>query len=78
MIKHLGYSPVEIITGIQPLTSIERKIRINPLLIKLKVPTEKQIFPLVWDYMAQKIDIRKDVYDRSMKKKEQEKNRYDK
>ena len=26
MIEHLGYSPVEIITGIQPFTSIERKI----------------------------------------------------
>lgn len=26
MIKHLGYSPVEIITGIQPLTLVERKI----------------------------------------------------
>ena len=36
------------------------------------------MFPLVWAYMARKIDIREDVYDRSMRKKEQEKIRYDK
>ena len=78
MIEHLGYSPVEIITGIQPLTSIERKIRIDSLPTKLKVPTEEQMFPLVWDYMARRIDIREDVYDRSVRKKEQEKIRYDK
>ncbi len=47
MIEHLGYFPVEIITGIQPLTSIERKIRIDSLPTQLKVPTEEQMFPLV-------------------------------
>ena len=57
MIEYLGYSPVEIITGIQPLTSIKRKIRIVSVFIQLKVPTEKQMFPLMWDYMAQRIDI---------------------
>ena len=62
MIEHLGYSPVEIITGIQPLTSVERKIRINSLPTQLKVPTDEQMFPLVWDYMARRIDIREDVY----------------
>ena len=41
IIEHLGYSTVEKITGIQPLTSIERKIRINSLPIQLKVPTEE-------------------------------------
>ncbi len=78
MIEHLGYSPVEIITGIQPLTSIEQKVRIDLLPTQLKVPTEEQMFPLVWNYMARRIDIREDVYDRSMRKKEQEKLRYDK
>ncbi len=52
MIEHLGYSPVEIITGIQPLTSVEWKVRIDSLPTQLKVPTEEQMFPLVWDYMA--------------------------
>ena len=47
MIEHLGYSPVKVITGIQPLTSIESKIRINSLPTQLKVPTEEQMFPLV-------------------------------
>lgn len=76
MIEHLGYSPIEIITGIQPLTSVERKIRIDSLSTQLRVPTEEQMFPLVWDYMAQKIDIREDVYERLVRKKEQEKIRY--
>ena len=35
------------------------------------------MFPLVWDYMARRIDIREGVYDRSVRKKEQEKTRYD-
>ena len=78
MIVHLGYSPVEIITRIQPLISIERKIRINSLPTKLKVPTEEQMFLLLWDYMAWRIDIREVVYDWSMRKKELEKIRYDK
>ena len=78
MIEHLGYSPVEIITGIQPLTSVERKIRIDSLPTQLKVPTDEQMFPLVWDYMAWKIDIREDVHNRSVRRKEQEKIRYDK
>ena len=36
------------------------------------------MFPFIWDYMARRIDIREDVYDRSMRKKEQEKIWYDK
>ena len=32
---------------------------------------------LIWDYMARRIDIRKEVYGRSIRKKEQEKIRYD-
>ena len=36
------------------------------------------MFSLVWDYIARRIDIREDVYDRSVRKKEQEKIRYDK
>ncbi len=36
------------------------------------------MFPLVWDYIVQKIDIREDVYDWSMRKKEQKKLRYNK
>ena len=78
MIEHLGYSPVEIITGIQPLTSVERKIWIDSLPTQLKIPTDEQMFPLVWDYMARKIDIREDVHNRSVRRKEQEKIRYDK
>ena len=78
MIEHLGYSPVEIITRIQPLTSIKRKIRIDLLSTKLKVLIEEPMFPLVWDYMARKIDIKEDMYDQSMRKKEQEKIRYNK
>ena len=70
MIEYLDYSLVEIITGIQSLTSIERKIRIDSLSIKLKVPIEKQMFLLVWDYMARRIDIRENVYNRSVRKKE--------
>ena len=31
IIEHLGYSPIKIITEIQPFTSIERQIRINSL-----------------------------------------------
>ena len=34
--------------------------------------------PLIWDYMARRILIREDVYDRPMRKKEQEKIWYDK
>ena len=78
MIEHLGYSPVEIITGIQLLTSIERKIRIDSLPTQLKVLTDKKMFSLVWDYMARKINIRKDVHNRSVIRKEQEKIRYNK
>ena len=78
MIEHLGYSPVKIITGIQPLTSIEHKIRINSLPTKLKFPTEEQMFPLVRDYMARRIDMIKHVYNQSMRKKKQEKIRYNK
>lgn len=44
--------PVEIITGVQPLTSIKRKIQIDSLPTQLKVPTEEQMFLLVWDHMA--------------------------
>lgn len=47
MIKHLGYSSVEIMTEIQRLTSIESKIRIDLLPTQLKVPTEEQMFSLV-------------------------------
>ena len=78
MIEHLGYSPAEIITGIQLLTSVERKIRIDSLPTQLKVPTNEQMFPLVWDYMARKIDIRVDVHNWSVRKMEQEKIRYNK
>ena len=35
------------------------------------------MFSLVWDYMARKIDIREDVYERSVRKNEQKKIRYD-
>ena len=77
MIEHLGCSPVEIISGIQPLTSIEPKIRVDSLPIQLKISNEEQIFPLVWDYKARRIDIKKDVYGRSVRKKEQEKIIYD-
>ena len=35
------------------------------------------MFPFVWDYMAQKIDIREGVYDWLIIKKEQEKTQYD-
>lgn len=44
MIKHLGYSPIEIITAIQPLTSVERKIRIDSLPTQLRIPIEEQMF----------------------------------
>lgn len=33
MIEDLGYSPVEIITGIQPLTSIERQFELTHYLL---------------------------------------------
>ena len=36
------------------------------------------MFPLVWDYMAWKIDIRENVHNRFIRRKEQEKIRYDK
>lgn len=78
VIEHLGYSSVEIITEIQPLTSIERKIWVDSVPTELKVPTEEQMFPLAWDYMARRIDIREDVYGRSVRKKEQGKIQYDK
>ena len=78
IIEHLGYSPVEIITGIQLLTSVERKIWIDSLLTQLKVSTNEQMFSLVWDYMARKIDIREDIHNWSIRKKEQEKIRYNK
>ena len=67
MIEHLGYSLIKIITRMQLLTFIESKIQINSLLTKLKVPIEVEMFPLVWDYMACRIDIRGDVYDRSVR-----------
>ena len=67
IIEYLGYSPVEIITGIQPFTSIKCRIQINSLPTKLKVLTEEQMFPLIWDYMTQRIDIREHVYNRSMR-----------
>ena len=69
MIEHLGYSPVKIIAMIQPLILIECKIRTNSHHTKLTIPTEEQIFPLVWDYMTRRIDIRKNVYNWSMRKK---------
>ncbi len=73
MIEHLGYSSVEIITGIQPLTSIESKIRIDSLPTQLKVLTKEQMFLHVWDYMAQRIDIKEDVDRQSVGKKKREK-----
>ena len=78
IIEYLGYSLVKIIIRIQSLTSIKRKIRIDLLPTKLKVPTEEQMFPLVWDYMSCRIDIRENVYNRSVRKKGQEKIRYNK
>lgn len=36
------------------------------------------MFSLVWDYMAQKIDIRENIHNQSIKKKEQKKIRYNK
>lgn len=78
MIEHLGYSLVKIITGIQPLTSVKRKIRIDSLPTQLKALIDEQIFPLVWDYMARRIAIWENVYDQSIRKEEQEKIRYDK
>ena len=47
MIEHLQYSLIEIITRIQLLTSIKRKVWINSLPSYLKVITEKQMFLLV-------------------------------
>ena len=35
------------------------------------------MFPLIWDYIAWKIDIKEDIYGRSVRKKEQKKIRYD-
>lgn len=32
----------------------------------------------MWDYITEKIDIQKDVYDQSMRKKEQKKLQYNK
>lgn len=52
IIEHLGYSLDEIITGIQPFTSVKHKIQINSLSTQLKVSLEEKIFPLMWDYMA--------------------------
>ena len=78
MIEYLRYSPVKIITKIQPLTSIKWKVWINSLPTQLKVPIEEQMFLLVWDYIIWKIDIQKDVYDRSIRKKKQEKLWYNK
>ena len=78
MIEHLDYSLVEIVTGIQPLTLIERKIWINSLSTQLKVPTDKQMFSLVWDYMVWKIDIREDMHNRSVRRKKQKKIWYNK
>lgn len=70
MIEHLRYSPVKIITEIQPLISIKRKVQIDSLSIHLKVLIDELMFPLVWDYMVQRIDIQEDIYDQSMRKKE--------
>lgn len=41
MIKHLKYSPIEIVTRIQPLISIERKVQIDSLPTQLKVLTKE-------------------------------------
>lgn len=57
--------------------SVERKIRINSLATQPRVLAEEQMFFLIWDYMAQKIDIKKGVYEKLIGKKEQEKIRYD-
>lgn len=57
---------------------MKRKIQINSLPTHLKVPTEERMFLLVRDDMARKIDIKEDVYNRSGRKKEQEKIQYDK
>ena len=70
IIEHLGYSPVKIITGIQLHTFIKCKIWINSVPTKLKVPIEELIFPLIWDYMGCKIDIRENVYNWSVRMKE--------
>lgn len=63
MIEHLGYSLIEIISDIQLLTSAEYKICINSLPTQLKVSINKQMFSLVWDYIAQKIDIKENICD---------------
>lgn len=41
MIEHLDYVSIKIITSIQSIASIKRKIRINLLPTKLKIPMEE-------------------------------------
>ena len=36
------------------------------------------MFSLLWDYIAQRIDIKEEIYKRSIKKKEHKKIRYNK
>ncbi|KAG7007159.1 hypothetical protein G7Y79_00011g030570 [Physcia stellaris] len=77
-IEHLGYSPDEIIFGVEPrapatVSLVQAAIRGE----KTVLPTPEEMTSLIWDHMARREELRKDVVKRTGKAKQRMKERYD-
>ena len=76
-IEHLGYSPSEILHGIDPTPTAVRSIQVLAIPEKVVLPSAEDMMPLVWDHMARREEQRKDVVQRTRKAKQRMKERYD-
>lgn len=77
-IEHLGYSPNEIIYGIEPRdTSVVNSAKMYNIPEKLVLPSPDEMLPLVWDHMARREELRHKVTENKSKAVQTMKERYD-
>ena len=77
-IEHLGYSPNEIVYGIEPRDiSVVNFVKALKYPEKIVLPSEEEMMPLVWDHMARREEAQQKVIDRTTKAKQRMKERYD-
>lgn len=76
-VEHLGYTPLQILHGIDFTSVSVRSLRALAILEKVVLPSPEDMLPLVWDHMARREELRKDVIHRTTKAKQRMKERYD-
>lgn len=77
-IEHLGYTANEITYGVEPRSeSVVNAVKMMKYPEKIVLPTAEEMLPLVWDHMARREEIRKEVITRKSKANQRMKERYD-